>query len=228
MKKLLLTFLFLPLMVCGCQKQQVVTCANDNRPVVYFTQEISSQSLIKVYQQLGVTPTGTVAVKVSTGEPGGHVIEKATDLRMGSRDYQLVSIDGEEMLETLNKNHYSLVVRSHGEQTTYSKKGVRDLWDLQSTRVLQGAAVADKIIGTGAAFLMMNGGVKYITTNTISKDALSLLREAQIEVKYDTLVDTIENNVKTGECPLELKLKGVTTLEKAMPLIEEFVKQLPE
>lgn len=450
-------------MVSGCQKQQVATCTNDNRPVVYFTQEISSQSLIKVYQQLGVTPTGTVAIKVSTGEPGGHnflnpqmvkplvdlvhgtivecntayagrrntteehwkaikehgwldiapvdlmdeegdmnlpvrdttyikydivgnhltrynyminlahfkghvmggfggvlknqsigvassrgkayihsagyttdqietwnhtakqdvflecmavsaqavqdyfatkgenrilyinvmnnlsvdcdcdshphdpemrnigilasldpvavdqacidlvfnypstnddnakalierinsrhgvhTIEKATELGMGSREYNLVSIDGEEMLETLNKNHYSLVVRSHGEQTTYSKKGVRDLWDLQSTRVLQGAAVADKIIGTGAAFLMMNGGAKYITTNTISKDALSLLREAQIEVKYDTLVDTIENNAKTGECPLELKLKGVTTLEKAMPLIEEFVKQLPE
>ena len=41
-------------------------------PKVYFTREISPASLIKVYEQLGVPSTGRVAVKISTGEPGGH------------------------------------------------------------------------------------------------------------------------------------------------------------
>lgn len=39
---------------------------------VYFTKEIDNQSLIKIYEKLGVELKGNVAVKISTGEPGGH------------------------------------------------------------------------------------------------------------------------------------------------------------
>lgn len=39
---------------------------------VYFTKEISPGSLIKIYQALQVELPGKVAVKISTGEPGGH------------------------------------------------------------------------------------------------------------------------------------------------------------
>ncbi len=39
---------------------------------VYFTTEITSESLQKIYHALGVTLSGKVAVKISTGEPGGH------------------------------------------------------------------------------------------------------------------------------------------------------------
>ena len=39
---------------------------------VYFTPEITSDSLVRIYQALGVTLPGKVAVKISTGEPGGH------------------------------------------------------------------------------------------------------------------------------------------------------------
>lgn len=35
---------------------------------VYFTSEITPESLVKVFQALGVSPTGNVAVKISTGE----------------------------------------------------------------------------------------------------------------------------------------------------------------
>ncbi len=43
-----------------------------NAPRVYFTSDISSAGLVRVYRALGVTPTGNVAVKPSTGEPGGR------------------------------------------------------------------------------------------------------------------------------------------------------------
>lgn len=36
--------------------------------VVYFTSEITPESLVKIYEALGVTPEGNVAVKISTGE----------------------------------------------------------------------------------------------------------------------------------------------------------------
>ena len=39
---------------------------------VYFTKEITSESLQKIYRALGVTLKGKVAVKISSGEPGGH------------------------------------------------------------------------------------------------------------------------------------------------------------
>lgn len=43
-----------------------------NKPKVYFTSKITPDSLVKIFQQLGVEPTGKVGVKISTGEPGGH------------------------------------------------------------------------------------------------------------------------------------------------------------
>lgn len=39
---------------------------------VYFTKDISSHGLIKVYEALNTELKGKVAIKISTGEPGGH------------------------------------------------------------------------------------------------------------------------------------------------------------
>ena len=39
---------------------------------VYFTSDISAQGLIKAFEALDVSLPGRVAVKISTGEPGGH------------------------------------------------------------------------------------------------------------------------------------------------------------
>ena len=44
----------------------------DAIPKVYMFTEISSDNLVKIYETLGREATGRVAVKVSTGEPGGH------------------------------------------------------------------------------------------------------------------------------------------------------------
>lgn len=39
---------------------------------VYFTKDISSKGLIKIFEVLGVELKGKVAIKISTGEMGGH------------------------------------------------------------------------------------------------------------------------------------------------------------
>lgn len=41
-------------------------------PKVYMFKEINSQNLVRIYEALGREATGRVAVKLSTGEPGGH------------------------------------------------------------------------------------------------------------------------------------------------------------
>lgn len=43
-----------------------------NKSKVYFTSEISPESLVRIFDALSVELKGNVAVKISTGEPGGH------------------------------------------------------------------------------------------------------------------------------------------------------------
>ena len=46
--------------------------ASGEAPAVYFTRDISPAGLQRAFDALGMAPQGNVAVKLSTGEPGGH------------------------------------------------------------------------------------------------------------------------------------------------------------
>lgn len=46
--------------------------ASAGAATVYFTRDISPAGLVRVWDALGAAPEGNVAVKLSTGEPGGH------------------------------------------------------------------------------------------------------------------------------------------------------------
>lgn len=59
----------------------LVAVASFAQPKVYFTKEITPQSLVKIYEALGVKAHGRVAVKISTGEAGGHNYLKPTLIR---------------------------------------------------------------------------------------------------------------------------------------------------
>ncbi len=48
------------------------TETDGNLPKVYMFKEINSENLVKIYHALGREAKGKVAVKLSTGEPGGH------------------------------------------------------------------------------------------------------------------------------------------------------------
>ncbi len=48
--------------------EQEATATTDSLPTVYFTREITPESLLSIYKALGVEPTGNVAIKISTGE----------------------------------------------------------------------------------------------------------------------------------------------------------------
>ena len=68
----LILALTIGLSACGSKQSQAQA---EEAPVdsiatakVYFTKEITPESLVKVYEALGVPPTGKVAVKISTGE----------------------------------------------------------------------------------------------------------------------------------------------------------------
>ena len=55
------------------QNSETQLSKKDNEtPKVYMFKEISSENLVKIYEALNRKATGKVAVKLSTGEPGGH------------------------------------------------------------------------------------------------------------------------------------------------------------
>lgn len=58
-----------------------VTLCAQAQSKVYFTKEITPQSLVKICKALGCTPTGRVAVKISTGEGGNTHYLKPTLIR---------------------------------------------------------------------------------------------------------------------------------------------------
>lgn len=55
------------------QTKSVIESSNNERnsmkQIVYFTKDITADSLVKIYEKLGWTPEGKVGVKISTGEP---------------------------------------------------------------------------------------------------------------------------------------------------------------
>lgn len=60
----------LPVLAQGAP--QAAPAAMADTATVFFTKEISPEAIIKLYKALGREASGKVAVKISTGEPGGH------------------------------------------------------------------------------------------------------------------------------------------------------------
>lgn len=132
------------------------------------------------------------------------------------------------LIDILDREGCSLVVRSQNEEQCYWKRGVADLFYLlrNEPNVLLHAQLADKVVGKGAAALMVLGGVKEVYAHTISQPALQLLEEAGISVSYSLCVEHIINRAGTDWCPVEKLCSTVETAEECLPLIEQFVQKL--
>lgn len=69
---LALTLVLAGIARAGAQHTEDGSAGTADVPKVYIFHEISSENLVKIYRVLGREATGRVAVKLSTGEPGGH------------------------------------------------------------------------------------------------------------------------------------------------------------
>lgn len=69
--------------------------------------------------------------------------------------------------------------------------------------LLEGAAVADRVVGKAAALLLRDSKVIKVHGEVMSEEALKILEEAGIEVSYEELVPNILNRDRTDLCPLE-------------------------
>ena len=68
-------------MTANAQNTGTLSADNSTAPKVFMTKEISPDALVRVYEALGASPHGHVAVKISTGEMGGNNYLKPTLIR---------------------------------------------------------------------------------------------------------------------------------------------------
>lgn len=112
-----------------------------------------------------------------------------------------------------------------GEVIEFRNPGVKDIFNLVSTRphALEGAFVCDRVIGRGAALLLVLGRVQRVYAGIISNHAVDVLREAGITVEYDTLVPSIINRDGTGICPVENLTMNIDDPQVAFERIKQFL-----
>ena len=136
------------------------------------------------------------------------------------------SIEGFQMLEMLNEQGLSLLVYNHDSLTTHANRGVQDLLQLISEQPerLNGAVVADKIIGKAAAVLMATGGVREVHTNIICTPAKQLFEQQGILVFATEEVPMILNRDRSSMCPIDTQIAEVESIEDCVAILQNMPK----
>ena len=134
----------------------------------------------------------------------------------------------QQAIATLHATHCSCVIANGSRLEQFHERGVKDLHHLlhNDKALLDGAFIADKVVGKGAAALMIAGGVKEVYAPVMSRAALSLFQSHGLEVEYGLLVDNIINRAGTDICPVEKLCSACQTANECLPLIEDFVSKL--
>jgi hypothetical protein len=112
-----------------------------------------------------------------------------------------------------------------GEIREFHRQGVIDLFTLltEAPQVLDGAQIADRVIGRGAALLMVKGRVREVFAYVISEPALDILQQAGIPTAYATLQPHIINRTGTDICPVEKLTASTNDPEEAYERIKNFL-----
>lgn len=125
-------------------------------------------------------------------------------------------------------NMPSSLIYNKSHLRTFSRRGVADLYDMLHTEpeLLDGAFIADKVVGKGAAALMILGKVSRLHTHIISTPALCLLRKAGVLVGFDVETEYIINRDGTGRCPVETLCDVISEPEEMLLLISDFLANI--
>lgn len=111
---------------------------------------------------------------------------------------------------------------------SFHERGVKDLYNLLTLEpeALKGAMIADKVVGKGAAALMIAGGAAWVYTDIVSHAAMELFRKSYVEVEFKELVPNIINRSGDDICPVEKLCRHCESAEECLPLIDKFVKEM--
>lgn len=129
-------------------------------------------------------------------------------------------------LAELGRYGCSLVILRDGcEPVIRSGRGVADLYELyESGQRFPGATVVDKVVGAGAAVLMVALGITRCITPVASCSAMAVFGRHGVEAVPLDVVDNIINRAGTGRCPVEILLDGCSDLQEMIERIKSFLE----
>lgn len=131
-------------------------------------------------------------------------------------------------IDLLRKEELTCVIVGTEETLKFRLRGIRPLTDTlsQKPQVLQGAAVADRIIGKAAAMLAVAGGAAAVYGEVMSEAGLQMLQAHGIAAQYGTLTAAIRNRQNTGLCPMEQTVQALEQPQAALPALLETLAKL--
>ena len=132
------------------------------------------------------------------------------------------TLEGFQMLDMLNEQGLSLLVYNNDSLTTHANRGVQDLLQLLSEQPerLNGAVVADKIIGKAAAAIMATGGVREVHTNIICTPAKQLFEQQGVLVFATEEVPMILNRDRSSMCPIDTQIADIESIEECVDILQ--------
>ncbi len=133
-----------------------------------------------------------------------------------------------QLRHILHTTNCSCVIANGDKIESFYQRGIKDLYELlhSNRSLLEGATIADKVIGKGAAALMIAGGVTMVYADVISEPAMELFKQYSIKVEYDKKVANIINRRGDGICPVEERCAECKTIEECLVKIDEFIKSI--
>lgn len=92
--------------------------------------------------------------------------------------------------------------------------------------IMQGAIVADKVVGRAAAAIAIAGGAKAVHGELICDGAVDLLEKHNVKVSHSKKVPYILNRAKNGLCPVETAVLAENDPKKMVVLIRKAVEKM--
>lgn len=131
--------------------------------------------------------------------------------------------------ETLQTRGLSLVLVRGGKLLRWSQReGIADLLVFMEElgAELQGAALADKVVGKAVAMVVRYAGIASVYSPLASQAALVQLRGAGVTLEYDQVVPNILNKQGKDTCPLERLTLALDDPREAVEALREFLSNL--
>ncbi len=129
----------------------------------------------------------------------------------------------------LKERSLSLVVVKNGETLFESfSQGISGFLQAIEThrRKLEGASVADKIVGEAIALLCIYANVRAVYAETLSNGAKSLFEKHSLYCEWDNLVENILDASKTKTCPFEKASQQISNPKEAYAKLKRLYETL--
>ncbi len=119
-------------------------------------------------------------------------------------------------------------VLSDGRLVTSEKKGIAPMMELleRDASAMEGASVADRVIGRAAAFLLEKGGAAGVYAGILSTHAREVLEKCGIPFSCGEETPYIINRAGTGMCPMEACVLELTDAAEAYEALRQKLAEL--